>query len=39
MLRSLDDRALHDIGIDRSEIDSLVYGPPHGRRRGHCSHQ
>jgi uncharacterized protein YjiS (DUF1127 family) len=32
MLRALDDRSLHDIGVDRSEIDSVVYGKPGDRR-------
>jgi len=32
MLRALDDRSLHDIGVDRSEIDSVVYGKPDERR-------
>jgi uncharacterized protein YjiS (DUF1127 family) len=33
MLRALDDRSLHDIGVDRSEIDSVVYGKPDERRQ------
>ena len=32
MLRSLDDRSLHDIGVDRSEIESIVYGKAGDRR-------
>lgn len=31
MLHQLDDRALHDIGLDRSEIESLVCGKPRER--------
>ena len=33
-LRSVDPRTLKDMGIDRSEVTSLVYGNPEGRRRG-----
>jgi uncharacterized protein YjiS (DUF1127 family) len=33
-LKSVDPRILKDIGIDRSEVTSLVYGNPEGRRRG-----
>lgn len=32
LLRSLEDRSLHDIGIDRSEIESVVFGRPDERR-------
>jgi uncharacterized protein YjiS (DUF1127 family) len=35
MLRSLDRRTLHDIGIDPSEIESLVHDPGRERRRRH----
>ena len=33
ILQSLDARTLKDIGIDPSEIESLVYGKPHDRLR------
>src|SRR5262245_24430415 len=33
-LRSLDPRILKDMAIDRSEVTSIVYGDPNGRRRG-----
>ena len=33
ILRSLDERTLHDIGISASEIESCVYGKGGGRRR------
>jgi uncharacterized protein YjiS (DUF1127 family) len=33
LLHSLDDRALHDIGVSRNEITSVVYGTPGGRTR------
>jgi uncharacterized protein YjiS (DUF1127 family) len=33
-LRSVDPRTLKDMGIDRSELTSIVYGNPKGRRRG-----
>jgi uncharacterized protein YjiS (DUF1127 family) len=35
LLQSLDDRTLHDIGVSRGEISSLVYGNPRDRTRGY----
>lgn len=32
-LRSVDPGTLKDMGIDRSEVTSIVYGNPNGRRR------
>jgi uncharacterized protein YjiS (DUF1127 family) len=32
-LKSVDPRILRDMGIDRSEVTSIVYGDPKGRRR------
>jgi len=32
-LNSVDPRILRDMGIDRSEVTSIVYGDPKGRRR------
>ena len=32
MLHGLDDHTLHDIGVDRSEIEFVVYGKPSDRR-------
>ena len=34
-LRNLDCATLRDIGMSRSEIISVVYGDPEGRRRTH----
>jgi len=32
-LRGLDGRTLKNLAIDRSELSSVVYGDPHGRKR------
>jgi uncharacterized protein YjiS (DUF1127 family) len=39
MLQSLDARALHDIGIDRSQIEWAVYGLQGERRPRHALHE
>jgi uncharacterized protein YjiS (DUF1127 family) len=33
VLQSLDEHTLQDMGINRSEIESVVYGPPVERKR------
>jgi uncharacterized protein YjiS (DUF1127 family) len=35
ILASLDQRTLHDIGVDRHEIESIVHGGGRGRRRNY----
>ena len=37
-LRGFDAGTLKDIAIDRSELNSVVHGDPHGRRRGYRSY-
>jgi uncharacterized protein YjiS (DUF1127 family) len=38
ILRSLDARTLHDIGIGPGEIDSVVYGRPYDRKCRYHAH-
>ena len=38
-LRSVDPRTLKDIGIDRTEFTSIVYGDPRGRRRRYAGNR
>ena len=35
-LYMLDRRTLKDIGLDRTELESIAYGENHGRRRYHA---